>query len=79
VVAAFATAAARPNSSLAFGILAPLWGQGLAGLWGARHGAFPPRPAAGPRVAGRPAQPGPAEPPGTTADGPGGPADPPPS
>ena len=45
VVTALATAGARPNTSLAFGILAPLWGQGLAGLWGARHGRFPPRTA----------------------------------
>jgi hypothetical protein len=44
VALALATAAARPNTSLAFGILAPVWGQGLAGLWGARHGRFPPRP-----------------------------------
>lgn len=43
VVVAFATAAVRPNTSLAFGILAPVWGQGLAGLWGARHNRFPPR------------------------------------
>lgn len=45
VVVAFATAAVRPNTSLAFGILAPVWAQGLAGLWGARHGRFGPRPA----------------------------------
>lgn len=44
VVAAFATAGARPNSSLAFGVLVPVWGQGLAGLWGARHNVFAPRP-----------------------------------
>lgn len=50
VVVAFATAAARPNTSLAFGILVPVWAQGLAGLWGARHGSFPPRPAPPPRV-----------------------------
>lgn len=43
LVVAFVTAAVRPNTSLAFGILAPMWGQGLAGLWGARHGAFPAR------------------------------------
>lgn len=43
VVVALATAAARPNTTLAFGILAPMWGQALAGLWGARHGPFPPR------------------------------------
>lgn len=28
---------------LAFGLLAPMYGLGLAGLWGARHGTFPPR------------------------------------
>ena len=43
VVVAIATAAVRPNTSVAFGILAPMWGQGLAGLWGARHGPFPLR------------------------------------
>ena len=40
---AFATAAARPFTSLAFGILVPVYGLGLAGLWGARHGRFGPR------------------------------------
>lgn len=44
VVAAFVTAGVRPNTSLAFGILAPMYGIGLAGLWAARHGTFPPRP-----------------------------------
>ena len=43
VAVAFATASARPYTSLAFGILAPLYGLGLAGLWGARHGTFGPR------------------------------------
>lgn len=43
VVAAFATAAIRPNTSLAFGILAPVYGLGLQALWAARHGSFPPR------------------------------------
>ena len=43
VVVAFTTAGIRPNTSLAFGILAPVWGQGLAALWGARHNSFPPR------------------------------------
>ncbi len=28
----------------AFAVLAPVWSLGLAGLWGARHGTFPPRP-----------------------------------
>ena len=53
VVVAFATAAARPNTSLAFGILAPVWGQGLAGLWGACHGVFPPRRLPPPRPPAR--------------------------
>jgi len=42
-VVSVAAAAARPFSSLAFGILVPMWGLGLAGLWGARHGVFAPR------------------------------------
>jgi hypothetical protein len=40
---AFATAAARPFTALAFGILAPVWGLALCGLWGARYGTFGPR------------------------------------
>ncbi|MGH9178335.1 MAG: hypothetical protein ACRD0N_07265 [Acidimicrobiales bacterium] len=48
VVVALTAAGVRPNSSVAFGVLAPMWGQGLAGLWGARHGTFPSR-AKGPR------------------------------
>lgn len=40
---ALATAAARPFTSLAFGVLAPLFGLALTGLWGARHGRFEPR------------------------------------
>ena len=43
VLSAIATAAVRPNTSLAFGILAPLYGLALAGVWGAYHGMFPPR------------------------------------
>jgi len=43
VVVALVGAAARPYTSLSFGILAPMWGLGVAGLWGARYGAFPPR------------------------------------
>jgi hypothetical protein len=38
------TASVRLYSPLAFGILVPMYGLGLAGLWGARHGSFPPRP-----------------------------------
>lgn len=44
VVGAFVTAGIRPNTSLAFGILAPMYGLGLIGLWAARHGTFPRRP-----------------------------------
>ena len=43
IVVAVAVAAARPNTSLAFGILVPVYGLALAGLWGARHGVFPER------------------------------------
>lgn len=40
---ALATAAARPFTTLAFGVLVPLYGLALTGLWGARHGRFGPR------------------------------------
>jgi hypothetical protein len=43
LVVAVATAAVRPFTSLAFGVLVPVYGLGLAGLWAARHGTFPPR------------------------------------
>lgn len=33
----------RPGSTLAFGILVPMMGLGLNGLWGAFHGSFDPR------------------------------------
>jgi len=36
-------ASVRPFTGLAFGILVPVFGLGLTGLWGARHGVFPPR------------------------------------
>ena len=39
-VVAFTTAAIRPFSTLAFGMLSPLYGVALCGLWGARHGRF---------------------------------------
>lgn len=39
-VVALATAAARPYTTLAFGILVPMYGIGLTGLWGARNGTF---------------------------------------
>ena len=43
VVIAIAAASIRPFSSVAFAVLAPMWGLGLAGLWGARYGTFAPR------------------------------------
>lgn len=39
-----ATASARPYTSLAFGVLAPMWAYGLTVLWNATYGAFPARP-----------------------------------
>ena len=42
-VVAFAAAVARPFTSQAFGILVPIYGLAMAGLWGARHGSFGPR------------------------------------
>lgn len=44
VAVALAAAAARPFTSVAFVVLAPMLGLALAGLWAARHGTFPPRP-----------------------------------
>lgn len=43
VAVGLATAIARPFTSLAFGVLAPLYGLALTGLWGARKGTFGPR------------------------------------
>ena len=43
IVAAFAAAGVRPFTALAFGVLAPVYGIGLAGLWGVTHGVFGPR------------------------------------
>jgi hypothetical protein len=49
VAVGLASAAARPFTSLAFGVLVPLYGLALTGLWGARHGRFEHRSAPGPR------------------------------
>jgi hypothetical protein len=49
VVVGLGVAIARPFTSLAFGLLVPVYGLALAGLWGARHGTFPPRKPASPR------------------------------
>lgn len=42
-VVAFATAAVRPFTPLAFGVLVPTFGLGACGLWAARHGTFASR------------------------------------
>jgi hypothetical protein len=44
VVAVVAAASIRPYTEVAFGILAPMYGLGLMGVWGGRYGTFPPRP-----------------------------------
>lgn len=40
VVVALVTAGLRPFTSLAFGVLVPMFGLAQAGLWGARYGTF---------------------------------------
>lgn len=44
VVVALVSAAARPFTPLAFGILVPMYGLGLSGAWGSSLGRFPARP-----------------------------------
>lgn len=58
VVTAFATAIWRidgpdgtPGSSLAVGLLVPMFGLGMNGLWAAYHADFPPRLMPGDRLA----------------------------
>ena len=48
VVVAAATVAFNP-----FGALVPMLPLGLTGLWGARHGQYPPRPAPAKKTGGR--------------------------
>jgi hypothetical protein len=43
VVVALGTASLRPYTALAFGVLVPMFGLGLNGLWAVRSGSFPPR------------------------------------
>jgi hypothetical protein len=43
VVVALATASIRPFTALAFGVLVPVYGLGLCGLWAATAGTFPSR------------------------------------
>ncbi len=49
VLISLVAAASRPYSAMAFAVLAPIYGLGLSGLWGAMHGAFPPRASPGSR------------------------------
>lgn len=42
-VVAVVTASVRLYTPVAFGVLVPVLGLGLAGLWASRHGTFPPR------------------------------------
>jgi hypothetical protein len=44
IAVANVTAALKPYTALAFGALVPMYALGLAGLWAARYGTFPPRP-----------------------------------
>ena len=43
VIVALVTASIRIFTSLAFGVLVPIFGLGQAGLWAARYGRFEPR------------------------------------
>ena len=43
IVVGLVTALVRPFTGLAFGVLTPVFGLGLIGLWGARLGTYPPR------------------------------------
>ena len=43
VVVALVAASLRPYTAVAFGVLVPLFGLGLSGLWAVRSGTFPPR------------------------------------
>ncbi len=78
VVVALVTAGLRPFTSLAFGVLVPMFGLAQAGLWGARHGTFGSRfdgPAATAGGAGAGDAPIDGEPPGDgPGEEPGGPA-----
>ena len=42
-VVAVAAASVRPFTEVAFGVLVPVYGLGLCGVWGAAHGRFPQR------------------------------------
>ena len=57
VAVGLATAVARPYTDLAAGVLVPMYGLGLCGLWASRHGTFPPREVDPPRPRGTKARP----------------------
>jgi hypothetical protein len=42
-VISFVAAGLRPYTAVAFGVLVPMFGLGLTGLWAVRSGTFPPR------------------------------------
>ncbi|MEY2404170.1 MAG: hypothetical protein QOD38_1721 [Acidimicrobiaceae bacterium] len=50
IVAAIVSSSIRPFTPMAFGFLVPVFGLGLSGLWGARHGTFEPRAAPEPET-----------------------------
>jgi len=50
VVAALASSSIRPFTPMAFGFLVPVFGLGMCGLWGARHGTFESRRAPEPEA-----------------------------
>ena len=52
VVVGVAAAAVRPFTAVAFGVLVPIVGLSLMGLWSARHGRFPGRSTAAARRVG---------------------------
>lgn len=43
IVVALVAASLRPYTAVAFGVLVPMFGLGLSGLWAVRSGTFPPR------------------------------------
>jgi hypothetical protein len=74
IVVATASSSIRPFTPMAFGFLVPVYGLGLMGLWGARHGTFGPRSAAtDERATDEPESPASDEPPPPTSDEPSGP------
>jgi hypothetical protein len=50
IVAALVSSSIRPFTPMAFGFLVPVFGLGMCGLWGARHGTFAPKPLPEPKA-----------------------------